>query len=161
MRAILFIILAIAAACAQAKETLVSRTEASAVFAKTSKIIRNVLGTKGTGKAFSSGSAIASREAILMQLDAMVTEASSKMRVTPPRVRFNPALMTLKEAGVRKIAERLAVQGFVDRVGPLITGKQPGLTPQEFGDAIGFFLSRLAEVTHKPSTEFSPALQPG
>lgn len=48
---------------------------------------------------------------------------------------------------------------LISPTGPLALGKAT-LTTVEFGDAVGYFLVRLADLTHVPSHRFSPDLMP-
>jgi hypothetical protein len=49
--------------------------------------------------------------------------------------------------------------GAVARVGPLATNKSDTIDAPDFGDAIGFFLARMAEITHQPSSKWTPWLR--
>jgi hypothetical protein len=55
--------------------------------------------------------------------------------------------------------EMLVRMGAVAKIGPLATGPGNVLTVPEFGDAIGFFLARMAQMTHLPSSKWTPALR--
>lgn len=74
------------------------------------------------------------------------------MRRYEPAFRVTPPLRSGADAFVayRMIAPR----------GPLAIGRKT-LRPSEFGDAAGYFLVRLADLTHTPMREYSPALMGG
>jgi hypothetical protein len=59
---------------------------------------------------------------------------------------------------VAKKAEGLVRAGFLAPVGPLVTGPSEGLTPIEFGDALGFFTARLERQTAEADPEYTPGM---
>lgn len=101
----------------------------------------------------------ASREEVLDQFARLFRSVSPKFRIKPRPVPF-PA----REARIAKRAlptlRTLVEWGCVAPVGPLATGPAATLTLSEYGDALGFFLARLAELTHTPSRKFTPYLTP-
>lgn len=135
----------------------VTGREARAAFQRATKLITQTLGLSTATPTFKGSSNVASREQIVASLAELYRVIEPKIVVTPPPTRFDPAVITLKNQA-RIDAETLIKLGFVDRVGPLVAGKSPGLTPREFGDALGYFLARVADVTHTPSSKYSPAL---
>ncbi len=76
--------------------------------------------------------------------------------ITPPRRRFDPNVLEGMTEGVQKPLRRLIERGFVPANGPLTSNKP--LTAERIGDAVGYFISRTAEITHQPSRKFTPAL---
>jgi hypothetical protein len=57
--------------------------------------------------------------------------------------------------------ESLIRGGYVGKVSPLATSTEDSMSLLHFGDAVGFFMSRAAEVTHLPSPKWSPNLGAG
>ncbi len=159
---LLFPAIAICVICgAQDGSKPVTQAEASTVFAKADKVIKAVLHLAKSPAAFPSSGSTATREQIVMRFQAELDIAQSKFKFTPPPLKSAPAVMSFKSEQTKSVAKKLEVLGFVDRFGPLVTSKGEGLSTQEFGDALGYFLARLAELTHTPSSKFSPALMPG
>jgi hypothetical protein len=146
---------------APAKEPPVTRTEAAAVFAKAQKIIKSVLKLKSEMAVFPAGPGLASRSQILQHFDRIRRAVEPQFRFTPPREKPAAAFISFKDPASKRLAEQLEVMGFLDRYGALATAKTDGLEPRQFGDALGFFVSRIAELTHTPSSKFSPYLMPG
>ncbi len=160
MRLFALVLFCCTAVIAAAQGALVTQAEGAAVFARTEQAMRTVLEMKAQLPAFPSGASVLGREQILKRLDEMVMLAEPKFKFTPPKVRFIPSLVTLKSPAARQLAEKLVVLGFVDKAGSLVGSKADGLTVAEFGDAIGYFITRLAEMTHTPTRKFSPYLMP-
>ncbi len=160
MRGFLVALALLSCAFAAAAE-YVTQSEGAVVLNKTEETIKSVLQLKIMPPC-APGSGIMTREQLLDQFAKIITVTEPKFVFTPPTIRTVPGYMTFKEAKYRSLGDRLARMGFVDKVGPLLTAKVPGLTPQQFGDALGYFVSRLAEVTHLPSSKYSPYLmRPG
>lgn len=143
------------------RNAAVTRAEAAAVFTRTDKIVIKILHLRKKPTAFDGGAGVATREQILKQFLAVYEVAQPKFKFTPPPQKSAPSVISFKDAKTKALVQRLEVLGFVDRYGPLATSKSEGLEPQEFGDAVGYFLARLAELTHTPSAKFSPFLMPG
>jgi hypothetical protein len=146
---------------ASAKEPPVTKAEAAATFTRAQQMIKEVLRLKKDLAAFPKGPGVATRAQIIQQLHSIVTAVEPRFKVTLPKVKAESRFLSFADPTSKKLAERLEVLGFVDRYGPLATSKDEGLEPRQFGEALGFFLSRLAEYTHTPSTQFSPYLMPG
>lgn len=103
-----------------------------------------------------SAPGVATRSAIVSRFHVWFLAAKPKFRFTPKLATIDEQSWTLKDA---KLTE-LARWGFVGRLAPLATSKAAGMTPAEFGDTLGFFLSRVADLTHTPTSKYSPYMQP-
>lgn len=157
-----FCLLMIAALGATSEATApVTRAEAAAVFAKADRVIRSVLKLPSSGAAFPTGSGIATREMIVQHFQAVYHAVEAKFTFTPPPQKSAPQFMSFRNPKTKETAVRLEILGFIDRYGPLVTSKSDGIEPAQFGDALGYFLARIAELTHTPSSKFSPYLMPG
>lgn len=141
-----------------ASQSPVTQSEASAVFAKAERVMKSVLQFKTPAPAFPKGASVATREQILNQLQAIFEVVKVKFKFTPPKLPSAPSVISFKASKAKELALRLEVLGFIDRFGPLATSKTEGLSTQEFGDALGYFMARVAELTHMPSSRFSPYL---
>ncbi|MFI5385745.1 MAG: hypothetical protein ACHQ50_06455 [Fimbriimonadales bacterium] len=144
-----------------AEEKPVTQAEAAAVFSKAERVVMGVLQLKVNGLAFPNGTAPATREQVLKHFLAFYAAVESKFKFTPPPAKSAPNFIKFHDAKTKQIAEKLELLGFVDRYGPLVTSTGEGLLPDEFGDALGYFIARVAELTHMPSAKFSPYLTPG
>src|SRR5579862_5208495 len=129
-------------------QTAVTRAEAATVFARAEQALSTVLRLKKKPVAFAGGSGTATREEILQHLFAVYEASEPKFKFTPPLQKPAREALSFRAAKTKAIAQKLEAMGFIDRYGPLATSKSVGLMPAEFGDALGFFIARLAELTH-------------
>lgn len=100
------------------------------------------------------------RSTVVAEFNRIYRLVKPKAKLTPrpssyvaSRLKISPDQRANLEAMVRL--------GAVAPYGPLATGPAETLTVAEFGDALGFFMSRLAEITHLPSNRWTPSLQDG
>ncbi|RYG25508.1 hypothetical protein EON82_06850 [bacterium] len=97
----------------------------------------------------------------------VVTEMGRLYKAAEPTFKFTPVAVVYDRSKLRIDAallptlNRLVTRGMVARLGPLAVGPQPTLTPKQLGDAIGFFTSRVAQMSHLPSAKWTPMLQKG
>lgn len=103
----------------------------------------------------------ATRDELVLEFDRIFTMAKPSFSFKPKKGPVNPKVIKLKSAEAQKAAVKLAQWGCVDRVGPLLTSGTETLTPTQFGDAVGFFVARIAELTHITSVKYSPYLNSG
>lgn len=136
----------------------ISRDEFSDVFLKVETAVQRViLKSKKTPARVAGGSSAAKTDAIASEMGRVFTLCKGKFKFTPPMISYDKKLLSLKAGtAARKQLEILIKWGFVGKVSPLATSGSQTLTPHEFGDAVGLFLARLAELTHTPSSEWSP-----
>jgi len=100
----------------------------------------------------------ATRTEIVAEMARIYKAAASSIRFTPAASKFDPAKFRI-DASVKPSLSKLVSLGYVAPIGPLAVGPQPGLTTKEFGDALGFFVARLSQTTHLPSSKWTPMLQ--
>jgi len=99
----------------------------------------------------------ATRGEIIAEFYRLYLAAKPKFRFTPRPVKFDPKLISISPTeNVRKPLEKMIQLGFVGKVAPLATASTPNLTLPEYGDALGFFMARIGDLTHTPSTKWSP-----
>jgi len=99
-----------------------------------------------------------SREAIVASFAALVNVASPKIKLEPMPVSFDAKRVKLGGSAKSSILT-LIRDGYVAPFGPLATNKANELSAAEFGDALGHLLLRISDLTHTPSTRWSPMLQ--
>lgn len=124
----------------------VTRAEGRAVFLKLQRIADRALGgSRGKGEP----TFVASKEPLTSVLaSAEFSRLANRYRGDFKRL---PAGLGPKP-GVKELR-------LVSPTGAIGVGKKT-LTTREFGDAVGYFLVRLADLTHVPSHRFSPNLMP-
>jgi len=145
---------------AQTADGFVTREEAKAALTKVRQIIyRVVLKKNAPNNALNVMSPICSRKELVEVLFSWFKATENEFKVTPVSVQYEPAQMSIPLGdATRPKLEKLVAWGFIGRVDPLATSAKQGLTAAEFGDAVGYFLCRLSDLTHTPSNKFSPAL---
>ena len=100
------------------------------------------------------------RAEVVSEMTRLYRSSATAFRFIPADVAFDAAKFKI-DAGKKPLLADLVRHGCIGRVSPLAVGPGPSLTPREFGDALGFFASRLAQMSHLPSPTFTPGLQDG
>lgn len=140
----------------------VTRSEAAAVFARTRKaIVEARVAQIAIKSAIPTGNQLATREEVILEMARIMEAAKKSMKFLPAPVKHDPKLFKVGSGAARTALAKLVAGGYVAPVGALATSSKPGLTLTQFGDAIGFFLARISDVTHMPSPKWSPYLQSG
>jgi len=140
--------------------SVVTRAEASTVFAQARKAIKTArIGNTAPKSTIPGDGQPVTRDEVIVEM-AKIFEASKKsFKLVPSLISFDPAVLKAGSAAAKGSLSKLVAWGFIAPVGPLATGPKPTLSIREFGDALGFFIARLSDVTHMPSTRWSPYLQ--
>ncbi|MGV3618205.1 MAG: hypothetical protein ACO1SV_22995 [Fimbriimonas sp.] len=137
----------------------VSQAEARAVFTRAEKVLRSALNLSGNA---ASPIAVAAkpvtRAQVVSEFNRLYKLVEPSAKLTPRPVRFDQTRIRMTGARREELV-RLVRLGAVAPIGPLATNANDSLTVAEFGDALGFFLTRMAEITHMPSRKWTPALQ--
>lgn len=110
---------------------------------------------------FTTATTPVTREDVVLEFNRIFAMAKPSFSFKPKEGLVNPKVIKLKNGDAQKAALLLAKWGCVDRVGPLLTSGTDTLTPTQFGDAVGFFVARIAELTHITSVKYSPYLNDG
>lgn len=99
----------------------------------------------------------ATRSEIIAEFYRVYLAAKPKFKFTPKAVKYDARLLSIPSTeSVRKPLEAMVRNGFVGKVSPLAAGATPNLTITEYGDALGFFMARIGDLTHTPSSKWSP-----
>ncbi len=144
----------------QNSTSLVTRSEVSAIFQKLDQAVaKSIVQTKSSSATTYPVAGNASRSEIISEFHRVYQLCKPKFKYTA-----NPALIELKLITIpgsdptRKMVEKLILWGFIGRYDPIATSKSTGMLPEDFGFAIAQFLGRLCELTHTPSSKFSPTM---
>ena len=136
----------------------VTAREASSALRRMTGLFERVNGSKLGTVGIVPADRPATRTEIVLELDRIFRSASPNFRFTPAPTKYDPALFRI-DASQRPALARLVTVGCVAKIGPLAVGPTSGLTPKEFGDALGMFMARLAQMSHLPSPKWTPMLQ--
>ncbi len=146
-------VLAVDAAPVTAREVRVAFVRAATLLFK---VNGRALGTPRVPEADRA----ATRAEIVAEMGRFYTQAETTFRFIPANVRHDPTKYRM-DASQRVTLDKLVTRGCVAPIGPLAVGPSAGLTPKEFGDALGFFVARLGQMGHLPSPQWTPILQSG
>lgn len=129
------------------------------VMNRVDKTVRVVLKVEGNTTTRTGQARAATRAEMIAEFDRIMTLARPRFRGRPIRQVVDQPLIDGRNPApeTRAQLKRLIEWGFVGPVSPLATEPSQTLTPKQFGDALGYFMSRLADVTHTYDPRFSPA----
>lgn len=145
-------------AVASADTKPVTAREARDTFIQVAELLRKVNGRSFGVPAIAAADRPVTRAEVLKEMVRLHKAAEPVFKFTPAPVPHDKAKLKI-DAALLPALDRLVSGGFVARIGPLAVGPQPGLTPKQFGDAVGFFTSRVSQVAHLPSAKWTPMLQ--
>jgi hypothetical protein len=101
------------------------------------------------------------RTEVVREFERTFSLAEPSFKFTPAKVKFDSSQFTLSDAESKTRLKKLVAWGAVARLGPLACGSKPTLGIHDFGDAVGFFISRVSSLTHYPSSRWTPYLNGG
>ncbi len=136
----------------------VTQKEVAATFEKLETAVQRVVlkGDRPPAKRPASQQP-ASRSEIVREMFRLYRMSEPKFRFTPKKQPFEKSDLSIAASdGARPMLEKLIEWGFVGRVAPLATSDKPTMQLPEFADAVSLFLARIAELTHTPSSNWSP-----
>ena len=135
----------------------VTELEASKVLVRLEKAVYKLLGKPIPASVPGGTAKPAPREMVLEKFSELFDVAKPKFKVTPKKIKFNPSVLTISKASpLRAKVEKMIAFGCVGKVGPFVTSDKPSFTPMQMGDAVGLFMARIADLTHTPSSRYSP-----
>ena len=141
----------------------VTSAEAYTMFQKVEKALRavNEITEVGTPSTIVPSSQPITRERTIIEMGRLYDLVKPKFTIRLRVVSFDPSVFTLKDKTARAEASKLVAAGCIGRYAQLVAGSGPTMQVGPFGDAVGLFISRIAEFTHVPSSRFSPYLKLG
>ena len=124
----------------------VTRAEGRAVFVRLQRIADRALGgKKAAGEpGFSASASPLTATLVATEFGRLADRYRGDFRLVPAGLGPKPGVKALR---------------LISPTGPIAIGRAT-LTTGEFGDAVGYFLVRLADLTHTPSHRFSPDMMP-
>ncbi|MDR3692941.1 MAG: hypothetical protein P4L46_26410 [Fimbriimonas sp.] len=138
----------------------VTRAEASATFKHLAKVFGEVLHVSVTGMAAGPSPAKAvTRTEVISELAEFYRKLEPAFKMTMKDVTVSPSSLVVDRSSSKKDLVMLVTKGCVGAHTVLAVGSVRTLTVRDFGDVIGFFASRVIEMTHTPSTKWTPYLR--
>jgi len=139
----------------------VSQGEARAVFVRAEESLREALSMPKGKPAVTipDSTKPVNRAQVVAEFARLYDVLRPKIKLTPRPTMFDAKVVRLSDAKQKAHLLALIKWGAVAKLGPLSTGPGDTLTVPEFGDALGFFMSRMAYMTHLPSADWTGALK--
>ena len=140
----------------------VTEAEAFATFQRIAGLMKSVahINVKPT-PIHGKPTAPATKAEIVAELTHFYQAAEPSFTNTPRRIHVELGRVIAKSPTLKKQLIFLIGKGFVGNYGPLATGATTSVTPTEFGDSLGFFLTQICECTNTSSTKWTPYLRTG
>ena len=137
----------------------VTQAEAEATFVRIRGLFKTVLhvSVSSGGISKSSGSSVTKAQ-VVAELSRLYRAAEPSFTMTPRKASVDTARVVAENPQTKSSLITLIEVGFVGNFGPLATMPKATLSVSEFGDSLGFFLSRISDCTHVPSTKWTPYL---
>lgn len=138
----------------------VTQTEAREVFLKIERAFKTVAHITGTPPAIKipASKSPVTRDQTVIEMGRLFDYIRPYFTLKLKPMPVDTSIFTLKDPAAKAQGEKLAAWGCVARFGPLVAGKGESMDIDLFGDSIGFFIGRISELTHTPSSRFSPYL---
>jgi hypothetical protein len=103
----------------------------------------------------------AKREEIVAEMARLFELCRPTFKYTPRFTNYKPESIGLAKASrQRQNLEKLIKWGAVAKTDPFVASKQETVSLALFADSFGLFLIRIADLTHTPSSKWSPYLVP-
>jgi hypothetical protein len=143
--------------------TVVTEGDALLVFRRAEQLLRHVTASKAVVSPIKlqSSNRPADRQKLIGEFARLYNIAKPAFKVIPSPVAVNMKVINASDPDVRARLLLLVKRGAVANYGTLAAGPANSMTIRQFGDAVGFFLARMAQMTDMPNSEFTPGLTRG
>lgn len=144
---------------AQAAERPLSHAVLMKTTARVEQALRDATGVGGTVSVRPAGeNRPATRAEAAAQLDGLLTVVMPALRARPTTARADAAVVARSstDAATRARIKRLLEWGVVAPVGPIVSARRETVTPREYGDALGYLVLRVSELSFRWDPQFSP-----
>lgn len=141
--------------------TPVTQAEAYEMFQKVEKAFRavNEVTEKGPATKLTHANTPVTRDQTVIEMGRLFDLVRPKFTLKTTPVTFDPSVFTLHDKTAKIEANKLVGWGCIGRFAPMVAGEGSTMQVSPFGDAVGLFIARIAELTHVPSSRFSPYLK--
>lgn len=159
VRVLLTALVVAGAAGAWADDAPVTKREFTLIFSEVEAAMNRGLKLAIPERKAVADKAAMSRSAMLKEFEQLLEQAKPKFTMTPRPYRFDEELIKKHNKGedARRVM-RMARLGLIAPAGPLSIGPDAGLTPAQFGDALGMFVSQIAALSHHPNPLWTPGM---
>lgn len=134
----------------------VTVAEFAEVSTKVEAAIKQVLGPLSFSPVPKGSLKVVRHQEIVGRMHIWFVAAKPKFRITPKLDRLHKEPTAWSD----EKAKELIRWRLVNPRSALMTNKNAGVSPAELGDTLGYFLSRLAELTHTSNSKFTPSMMP-
>jgi len=143
-----------------AREAPLTEAEWNRVLVKAESVVRTALELPAPVRSAAIGTSHpVTRRGVVQGLDRLFAVVRPRMSFTPrPRVADLTRLSPETDATHQLRLKSMLQWGLMAPVGPITLGKRERYSVAEVGDALAYFLSRVAEITYTPTTRFTPYL---
>lgn len=138
----------------------VTQAEVRAVFTRVNQVLTDaeMVKTPIGNSPIPDSIKTATRAQVISEMSRVYQAASPSFKLNLKAVPVDSYAIRLPDLASRQKIRVLIAAGAVAKYGPLVSGPTMSLTVAEFGDAVGFFLARISELTHMPSRKWTPYL---
>lgn len=141
---------------------IVTQLDASLAFERLESVLFRLTGMNPTLGRMPSGTAPAKRTEIVARFDRVFEALKPKFVFTPRKIKFDPKSIGLPAGHPQRGSlEKLVKWGCLPKGSALTASKSEAVRLSDLGDAMGLFMMRIADLTHKPDHKFSPFIGGG
>lgn len=139
----------------------VTATEARLTFIKQRQAVARGFHTKlDLAVSIPSGNRAVTRDEVIHEMWRFYRSSRGLVKLTPRPIAFDASVLKVGSKATLPELKALVRLGFVAKIGPLAVGPKNSIAIPDFGDSVGYFIARLAQVTHQPN-KWSPTLGAG
>ena len=137
----------------------VTEAEANATFSRLANLFGQVLHVQVLPtRPSKSPNAPIDRSAVITEFLDFYRIVEPKFKVTLLDAPVDTARLRVANPALKKGAIMLIKRGCMSEYSTLIVGHVNTVSVFDFGDAVGFFIARISEMTHTPSSKWTPYL---
>lgn len=142
--------------------SVVSQLDASVAFDRVETVLFRLTGLNTVLPRIPASALPVRRGDIITRFDRIFELLKPKFNFTPRKIKFDPKSLAFSPTHPQRAAvEKLIRWGCISKSSPLATSKNDAVRAADFGEALGVFMMRIADLTHKPDPRFSPFIGGG